>query len=167
MLKLKLQFFGHLMWTADSLEKTLILGKTEGKKRGDNRGETVGWHHWLNGNEFEQALGDGDEQGSLVRCSLWGHKELNTNERLNNDKSLLMRDYGESVSLFWITTFGSDRLVCPGLVGLAFLGFLPTSLCHVAVGSEHFLLSCFFSVTALHYYQCNKHNRVHSFSFTD
>ena len=60
----------------------------------------VGWHHQLNGNEFEQALGDGDEQGSLVRCSLWSHKELDTTGRLNNDNSLLMRDRGESVSLF-------------------------------------------------------------------
>ena len=37
--------------------------------------ETVGWHHQLNGHEFEQALGDGEGQGSLVCHSLWGHKE--------------------------------------------------------------------------------------------
>ena len=46
----------------------------------------VGWHHLLNGHEFEQALGDGEGQGSLVCCSPWGHKELDTTERLNNNK---------------------------------------------------------------------------------
>ena len=52
MLKLKLQYFGHLIWRADSFEKTLMLGKIEGgRRRGEN--EMVGWHHWLNGHEFE------------------------------------------------------------------------------------------------------------------
>ena len=46
--------------------------------------ETVGWHHQLNGHEFEQALGDGEGQGDLSSCSPWGYKELNTTERLNN-----------------------------------------------------------------------------------
>ena len=45
MLKLKVQYFGHLMGPADSLEKTLILGKTEGKRRGTTEDEMVGWHH--------------------------------------------------------------------------------------------------------------------------
>ena len=40
----------------------------------------VGWHHWLNGCEFEQALRVGDEQGSLVCCSPWGRKELDMTE---------------------------------------------------------------------------------------
>ena len=44
----------------------------------------VGWHHQLNGCEFEQALGDGEGQGSLVCCSPWGLKELDMNEQLNN-----------------------------------------------------------------------------------
>ena len=43
-LKLKLQYFGHLMQRADSLEKTLMLGKTEGRRRGANKGEMIGWH---------------------------------------------------------------------------------------------------------------------------
>ena len=46
----------------------------------------VGWHHRLDGREFEQALGDGEGQGSPVCCSLWGHKELNTTEQLNNNQ---------------------------------------------------------------------------------
>ena len=44
----------------------------------------VGWHHRLNGQEFEQAPGDGEGQGSLVCCSPWGLKELDTTEQLNN-----------------------------------------------------------------------------------
>ena len=43
--------------------------------------EMVGWHHQLNGHEFGQALGDGEEQGSLVCCSPWGHKELDVTEQ--------------------------------------------------------------------------------------
>ena len=43
----------------------------------------VGWHHRLDGHEFEQALGAGDGQGSLARCSPWGHEELDTTEQLN------------------------------------------------------------------------------------
>ena len=57
-LMLKLQYFGHLMWRTDSLEKTLMLGKTEGRRRrGRQRMRWVGWHHWLDGHEFDQALG--------------------------------------------------------------------------------------------------------------
>ena len=53
MLKLKLQYCGHFMQRADSLEKTLMLGKTEGEKRGGKWDEMVGWHQ-LHGHEFEQ-----------------------------------------------------------------------------------------------------------------
>ena len=53
MLKLKLQYFGHLMQTANSLEKTLMLGKTGQKEKGMTEDEMVGWHHRLNAHEFE------------------------------------------------------------------------------------------------------------------
>ena len=52
MLKLKLQYTGHLMWGTDSLEKTLMLGKIEGRRR-EQQDEMVGWHFWLNGHELE------------------------------------------------------------------------------------------------------------------
>ena len=61
MLKLKLQYFGHLMQRTDSLAKTLMLGKIEGRRRGWQDG-IVGWHYWLNGYEFQQALGVGVRQ---------------------------------------------------------------------------------------------------------
>ena len=53
MLKLKLQYLGHPMQKSDSLEKTLMLGKTEGRRRRVTEDEMVGWHHQLNGLEFE------------------------------------------------------------------------------------------------------------------
>ena len=83
MLNLKLQYFSHLMQTANSLEKTLMLGKTGQEEKGMTEDEMVGWHHWLNEHEFEQTPGVGDGQGSLVCCSPWGLKESNTTEWLN------------------------------------------------------------------------------------
>ena len=75
MLKLKLQYFGHLMQRTDSLEKTLLLGKIEDKRR---RGwQSMRWLdviNRLNGHEFEQAPGVGDGQGSLTCCNPWGCK---------------------------------------------------------------------------------------------
>ena len=89
MLKLKLQYFGHVRQRADSLEKTLMVRKTEGsRRRGLTEHEMVGWHHQPNGHEFEQAVGDGEGQGSLVCCGPWGRKESDTTERLNNNKLL-------------------------------------------------------------------------------
>ena len=71
---LKLQYCGHLMPRANSLEKTLILGKIEVRRR-------KGWQRWvgwmaslINGHEFEQTPGDGEGQGSLACCSPWGHR---------------------------------------------------------------------------------------------
>ena len=74
MLKLKLLYFGHLMQRAGSLQKTVMLGKIEGKRRGEGmeEGETVALHHQLNGHEQGTSGG----QGNLADCSLWGHKEL-------------------------------------------------------------------------------------------
>ena len=66
---LKLQYFGHLMQRVNSLENTLMLGKTE------TEDEMVGWHHRLNGYEFEQTPGDNEGQGSLVCCSPWHLEE--------------------------------------------------------------------------------------------
>ena len=81
MLKLKLQYFGHLMQRVDSFEKALMLGKTEGGRRGRQRMRWLdGRHHRLNGHEFEQALGVGDGQAGLACCSPWGHKESDTTE---------------------------------------------------------------------------------------
>ena len=75
-LMLKLQYFGHVMRRANSLEKTLMLGKIEDKRRREWEDEMVGQHHRLNGREFEQTQGDGERQRSPTCCSPWGCKEL-------------------------------------------------------------------------------------------
>ena len=91
MMKLKLQYFGHMMQRANSLEKTLILGKTEDKAEGEaTEDEMVGWHHQLNEHEFEQAPGDGEGQGSLACYSPWGCKESDMSEWLNNNKYMFI-----------------------------------------------------------------------------
>ena len=67
MLKLKLEYLGHLMQRADSLEKTLMLGRIEGKRRrGQTEDEMVGWHHRLNEHEFEQTTEDRGGQRNLA-----------------------------------------------------------------------------------------------------
>ena len=87
MLKLKLQYLGHLMSRADSLEKTLMLTKIEGQRRRGEEDEKVGWHHQLNGHEFEKILGDSKGQENLVCCSPWGCKESDKTYRLNNNNN--------------------------------------------------------------------------------
>ena len=73
MLKLKLQYFGHLMQRADLLEKTLLLGENWGQEeKGEAEDEMVRKHHWLNGHEFVQTWGDSEGQKSLVCCSPLG-----------------------------------------------------------------------------------------------
>ena len=80
MLKLKLQYFGHLMGRSDSFEKTLILGKIEGRNRRGQQGM-----RWLDGITYSMdmslsKLGVGDGQGGLACCSPWGCKELDTTQ---------------------------------------------------------------------------------------
>ena len=84
MLKLKLQYFGHLIQRTDSLEKTLMLGKIKGgRRRGRQR------MRWLDGitdsmdMSLSKLLGVGDGQGGLVACGPRGHKESDTTEQLN------------------------------------------------------------------------------------
>ena len=79
-LELKLQYFGHLKRWTESLEKTLMLGKSEGRRRRGQKDEMIVYHHWLNGHEFEQAPGVGYGQGSLVCCRL---KEAYMTKQLN------------------------------------------------------------------------------------
>ena len=83
MLKLKFQYFGHLMQRADSLEKTLMLEKIEDRSRkGQQR---MRWlNEIINSVKFEQTMEGSEGQGSLVCCSPWGHRESETTEQLNN-----------------------------------------------------------------------------------
>ena len=83
-LMLKLQYFGHLMQRTDSLEKDPDAGKYwRQKEKGMIGDEIVGWHHRLDGHEFEQAPRVGERHGSLAWYSPWGDKESDMTERLN------------------------------------------------------------------------------------
>ena len=78
------------LWPPDSKCRPIGKDPDAGKdwrqeEKGATEDELVGWHHWLNGHEFEHTLGDGEGQGSLVRCSPWGHEEPDLTERLNNN----------------------------------------------------------------------------------
>ena len=75
--------------------KSQLIGKDpdagkdwEQEEKGLTKEEIIGWHHWLNGHEFEQSLEEGEGQGSLVCCSRWGHKELDMTEQLNNNNKV-------------------------------------------------------------------------------
>ena len=80
-----------ILWPPDV--KSKLIGKDPDagkdwrqKEKGIIMDEMVGRHHWLNVHEFEQTLGDGEGQGSLVWCRPWGHKESDTTEWLNNNR---------------------------------------------------------------------------------
>ena len=68
------------MQRVDSLEKTLMLGGIGAEEKGTTEDEMAGWHHQLDGHEFERTLGVGDGQGGLASCYSWGRKESDTTE---------------------------------------------------------------------------------------
>ena len=77
-----------ILWPPDEKSRLIEKDPDAGKdwrweEKGTTEDEMVGWHHWLRGDEFEQALGVGDGQGSLACCSPWGLKELDMTEQLN------------------------------------------------------------------------------------
>ena len=81
MLKLKLQYFGNLMQRTDSFEKSLILGKIEGRRRKER--QRMRWLDAITDSvdmRSEQTPGVGDGQGGLMCCSPWGHKESDMTE---------------------------------------------------------------------------------------
>ena len=86
--------------------------------------EMVGWHHWLDGHEFEQAPGVGDEQGSLVCCSPWCCIELDTTERLNWTEHIFKK-------AIWIHRFYNPQSVIFGLPCSIFLDWQVTKMSHV------------------------------------
>ena len=83
------EYFSHLMWRTDSLEKTPIAKDWRQEGKGTTEDEMVGWHHQIKGHEFEQTLRDSEGQGSLARCIPWGLKESDMTEWLNNYKACI------------------------------------------------------------------------------
>ena len=93
-----------ILWLADMKKWLLWKDPDAGKdwrqeEKGTSEDEMVAWHSRLNRHESEQALGDGEGQGSLAGCSPWGHKELNMTERLNNMLILII------ILKLWIILF--------------------------------------------------------------
>ena len=101
--KLMLRLKAPLLWPPD--EKSQLIGKdpNSGKDwrqevKGMIEDEMVGWHHQLNGHEFEQTVWNSEGQGSLACCSPWGHKESDPTEQLNdNNKRMEVRCTGQSM----------------------------------------------------------------------
>jgi len=120
MLKLKLQYFGHLMWRVDSLGKTLMLGGIGGQEeKGTTEDEMAGWHHWIDGRESEWTLGVDDGQGGLACCYSWGRKESDVTKWLNWTKLswpfvyfLWKNVYSGSLPILKISLFVSLLLSC-------------------------------------------------------
>ena len=84
--RVQIQYFGHPMWTASSLERTLMLRKIEGRRsRGQQRMKLFGWYHRFSGHELGQILGDSNRQGSLAYCSAWGSQRVDMTWLLNNN----------------------------------------------------------------------------------
>ena len=96
-----------ILWPPDEknwlIRKDPESGKDWGQEeKGTREDKMVGWHHWLDGYEFEQALGVGDGQGSLVFCSPWGRKESDTTEWLNwteNAEDIMLKCFVCLISL--------------------------------------------------------------------
>ena len=133
MLKLKLQYFGHLMWRIDSLEKTLMLGGIEGQRR-------RGWQRirWLDGitisigHEFEWTLAVGDGPGGLACCDSWGRKESHvwvTELNWTETKQSKWYAYCCSCDFFWV---GRGE----GEITIYFLCFLCVSVLYCQVNTS-------------------------------
>ena len=112
MLKLKLQYFGHLMWRDDSLEKTLMLGEIEGKRSGQQK------MRWLDGTtdmmdmSLSKLQENGEGQGRLACCSPWGHKELDMTWQLNDKKVIFQNMSSVTYSLLLPSSpFSSKMLI--------------------------------------------------------
>ena len=92
MLKIKFQYFGHLMGRTDTGKDLDARKDWRQEEKGTKEVEMVGWHHRLNGHEFEQTPGDGEGQRRLVCCSPRGTKELDMIEWLNSNNILREED---------------------------------------------------------------------------
>ena len=108
MLKLKLQYFGRLIWRVDSLEKTLMLGGIGGRRKRGRQRMMAGWHHWLDERESEWTAGVGDGQGGLACCDSWGCKESDVTEWLNWTNHLVISMYR-----FMSCVFGRECFLWP------------------------------------------------------
>ena len=104
-----------VLWPPDAkswlIRKDTDAGKDWMQEKGTTEDGMVGWHHWLNGHEFEQTLGNNEGQGSLVCCSPWSRKELDMSEWLNWTESVAW-SAGRVLIVSWMTSEGAFSLKC-------------------------------------------------------
>ena len=128
MLKLNLHFLATWCEELIHWERPWCWERLKAGGEGDDRDEMVGWHHRLDGHEFEWAPGVGDGQGGLACCSPWGHKESDTTEQLNGNVQCLFRKILQKVTIRLFmrqTAFGSSN--CEMKIGRSMIitwGFL-------------------------------------------
>ena len=82
------------------------------EEKGTTEDEMVGWHHWFNGHEFQQTLGDGDGQGSLACCSPWGRKGSDKTERLNGTEPFVNLPGKNTVIIFKLHDSRCSMIEC-------------------------------------------------------
>ena len=101
-----------IIWSPD--EKSRFIGKDpyagkDWRQKRATEDEMVGWHHWLNGHEFEQIPRDAEGQGSLACCGPWGRKELDTTEQLNNNNNVFALFCLKNKVLQNLLEYGTDK----------------------------------------------------------
>ena len=101
-----------IIWSPD--EKSRFIGKDpyagkDWRQKRATEDEMVGWHHWLNGHEFEQIPRDTEGQGSLACCGPWGRKELDTTEQLNNNNNVFALFCLKNKVLQNLLEYGTDK----------------------------------------------------------
>ena len=151
-LMMKLQYFGHLMWRVD-YGKDPDDGKDwRQKKKGVAEVEVVGWHHWLNGHEFEPALGDGEGQKSLACCNPWDCKESDMTEWLNNNKKEIyryhIREYNAIFEMLLLLSILFFRFTCSVVpVACIFLNYYYYSwILFQCMGIPHFFFQSVYQL---------------------
>ena len=113
MLKLKFQYFVHLMGRSNSLEKPDAGKDWRQEEKGTTEDEMAGWHQWL-GHGFGWAPGVGDGWGGLACCDSWGCKQLDTTEWLNWTDWISLQRRGMNVIFFWLS-FSRNYVLFNGL----------------------------------------------------
>ena len=133
MLKLKLQYFGHLTQRVD-IGKDSDTGRDCGQEeKGMTEDEMAGWHHWLNGHESEWTPGVVDGQGGLACCDSWGRKESDTTERLNWTEVRMKEKFALLVRNLLVL----ESCPCPGYTKMIFLDEWTVCICHYTGMSDY------------------------------
>ena len=116
-----------ILWPPDVKNQLTGKDSNAGKdwrqeEKGTTEDEMVGWHHWLNGHDFEQTLGNSEEWGNLACSSSCGHKELNTTQRLNNNNKKRQPTVSKEETLKWASFLHQ-------IMDLYELGFFSSDTC--------------------------------------